>query len=506
LSIEAHTMTEIGSRMETAEIITTLNDIKEITETTEATQTTQTIEMAGIPEIVNTAEKMETTKGNIYPIERNNKIGFIDRDGNMIIEPVYDDWEWVWPEFLVNCRLEPGAIYYTVTQYVRDARGSIDPNRKSTRQVIGPNGQIYFRSDDREVSASAVLKNGWIKLYESDSGILLIDQDGRIIVSEKDNAWDAEECPDAGSVVLRLMGGECRLINKNGQWSDEVAFEDFFGSRGEQLFFLMDGHVVITDPDGKIIKSFPDLKELRPLGNGCYSYKNVSGADDFGVMDDTFSRITEPLFSYLYFDSLGQNFFAFPAKMQSYRIMLFDKKGRPMFNDEGITLVQESYVCNPDVDAIYYIAEYEDSSRKVFDRNCKFLFADTEDYAVQYIYGDLVVLTQKDAQEYAMNIKKISDGIDDDNWLLDEPVQSIYSLGRQYLACEIQDPRTYAITRATILDLYTGQTVTEEEFLSVSMVDVGMFSVRTAREKGYIDAKGKWIYRVSVFDSLDMGD
>ena len=453
---------------------------------------------------------VSSKKENIYPIEINKKFGFIDKTGKMVIEPTYDACERIWDDYYSISRHKSGPIYYKVTVYSRNEFGIPDRDAPSNTKVLGPGTEVLFSQDNAAYYNFTVLENGSMIAFGQSGFVELFDRDQQMIISDQKKYFYLEPYLPLNRMVAANEDGHI-LLDLSGDKVSDTIFEWHYGLAGDRfLFGEQGGRVAVTDINGNIKRRFPDLLEIHPLGNGLFSYRSAEGsAEGYGLMDDQFDRITEPIFSGIYADSAGLNFIVDLLDREETFMAVIDRNGSHLINAKGIEYVSgESLQIEPPGE-VRYLAYFDDTSRSVYDSEGQLIYKDAQSLEINGIYGEYIALSEKSngPNQYLYGLKRISDNIDGDEWVL-EPVHSdLYMLdGTKYLFFGQRSQGAFTLTDMGLIDLTTGKKLLDKHLTSIEYVDEGIFFARTNNAKGYMNEAGEWIFRATVYDTLEIED
>ena len=453
---------------------------------------------------------VSSPKENIYPVEVNKKFGFIDKTGKMVVEPTYDACERIWYDYYSISRHKSGPIYYKVTVYSRNEFGIPDRDDPSNTKVLGPGAEVFFSQDNAAYYNFTVLENGSMIAFGPSGFVEVYNRDQQMIISEQKKYFYLEPYIPLNRMVAADENGYI-LLDLSGNTVSDTLFEWHYGSAGNRFIFSeQGGRVVVTDLNGNIKRRFPDLLELHPLGNDCFSYRSAEGsAEGYGLMDDRFNRITGPIFSGIYADSAGRNFIVDLLDREDTFMAVVDRNGSYLINAKGIEYVSGESLQTAPPGEVRYLAYLNDTSRVVYDSEGQLIYRDAQSLEVNGIYGDYLALSEKSdgPNQYLYGLKRISDNIDDDEWVL-EPVHSdLYMLdGTKYLFFGRRAPGSFTLTSMGVMDLTTGDTLLDKYLTSIEYVDEGIFFTRTNNAKGYMNESGEWIFRATVYDTLEIED
>ena len=456
-----------------------------------------------------TVETAEQTAfgGNVYPIEINKKYGFIDRTGKIIVQPIYDSCDTIWQDFLYDCDVEPGPLYYLVRRYTHNELGIPDSEAPSHIALIGPDAEVIYEKEHVILHNPHILKNGFISMYVNNDRTLLIDQDGNELISVQDNCYHYDDCTQFDRIVFWGSDGGF-LLDLSAKRVTDTAFERFFGVADDLFIFAeQGGRVVLTDANGTIVRRLPNLLELHPLGNGYFRYRSADGsAYGYGLMDGQYNQITAPLYHYIYADGKKPRFFATPIDSSSYSTDIIGANGEILKDLNKYPHINENFKPSLATGDYSYYAELDSNRFGILNDMGEVLLEDTDEYRIESLYGDFMVMRTKGIIDYICGVKRVSDDVEGDAWILEPVYHDLYMVGRRYLYYARRDMRTYAILETGLLDLSNGQRILEQHLTSIEFADIGLFYVRTNREKGYMNEAGEWIFRTSVYDSLEIGD
>jgi ABC-type phosphate transport system substrate-binding protein len=521
---------------------------------------------------------------NLFPITINSRTGFVDENGALVIQPQYDQY------YTVNhdaAAIEEGAydpyaprpLYYFASVFKRDDMGLIDygGNREfvidmgqrsgATRiraDLIGPGAEVLLTITDPHLNIAAInadgnyigqLSDGLSYFYQ-----VLIGKDGQRLASQ-----DIGQGPDV-RLDLEIYGGDrrilrstsadsrgesretCQLADLGGAAVGGEVFDLFWTYHDGEFIFKKDGALRVVDRDGRTTRELP--REVDSViwaeKQGVYIYSAVMRAPvgkpgdyQYGLMDERFRRLTEPLWHEIRKSASKDRLIAVEKADEGAEhvvSMLIDKSGKRLTARDFYSIYEtgEAVVTSRGGAAVpteWYRGETANvlgwfEKTYLLDANGVEVFEDTEALRMQNVFGDLVSLECRvpgaDADQYVTGLARIGDGLselmtDGDGWLLKPAYQYIGSAyGGRYLLAEsfnglVRDP-AYAKERYTVFDPDSLKVLFKGDYRTLSFSGYalatgdGIFYAETGTRKGYLNASGEWLYSTTFYDTLSADD
>ena len=427
----------------------------------------------------------EGVKKNIFPISFGNKIGFVNGDGELVVEPEYDRVNSieVWNEFTKLYSNEQNSpLYYYASRFKRDERGSINFSIREYSAVIGPSGDILFTTADPDTSIQkySIYDNSMFGYRDSETSMfsyLASETSRQFIVFADGHELDLCEGEEAsyrvykdGARVVKSTKS-CYLINSKGEPISDAKYDAFVSYGADEYIFRNNGLLIAVDGDGKVTRPLPEfLQELHwvdSAGLYIYAIEAPSEMDGkapnnklYGLMTHDLRKITDARWISLYVTHAGDVFVATEPKIYSYAwwglTYIIDSAGKRLSDKGYFTIDNAIYdyfnIYSPHLKNVgtakYYIAsptsetyetgiEYND----IINDRGDTIYSYADAIHVKKIYGEYAVMQLRDDKDAALKmsigLKRVTDTDTlsslDDGWLIPPIYDDIYmELSRRF--------------------------------------------------------------------------
>jgi hypothetical protein len=503
---------------------------------------------------------------NLFPLVINNKTGFVNGNGELIIEPIYDTARGIGvydgDRILHNFNTINNPMYYYAGNYGRDKNGAVDYDIFEHMTILGPSGQIIYESDNRDIIITSInLEDGSLLGYtgtDFDEFLyFIISNDGTINYLEP-NIYTTDFIYSGKRLISRQENDECFLADLKGRRLFDITY-GALETIGDDLFvFNKDDRLVAVDGSNEIVYSFPDdiIGLSWDKASGMYIYTSSKTVPDWdiathfrGLMDRNFNKTTDASWLYIQETWNGDAFIAQELAAEDEgmpdTVYIIDKTGQKitkhgynsifgtmwyMYNSTNMSINRpEDFNTFCFLGYKYELSENGEyfSNSELIGINGEVIFYDNEDLAVDYLHGRYVSMRTM-GDEYKVGLKFAADKSSlpslENGWLIRPLYDYITDTGGGYLIAGMFANRFTKDMPAgeskVVYDTINRKIAFKGDysrlnFMGYKNIDFksgsnagrdGIFYAETVARRGFVNSNGEWIVSLSRFDSLDMDD
>ncbi|MCL2058364.1 MAG: WG repeat-containing protein [Oscillospiraceae bacterium] len=452
---------------------------------------------------------------NIFPIAFGGLHGFINGDGELVVEPIYDAVEML-QVFnggeTVNTVNAP--LYYSAIIYKRGANGVPDIENIDYSAVIGPSGEIVHENRDSGSLFYAIdLADNSLSGYRRDivgHPQFVINGDGSVLTLDTNEYFSmlaGVSVGDSYRWVYNYLDEGYYLIDSAGARINDSIYVSLITYNEDVFIFFpdyksRDKKLVAINNVGEEVYKFPDdITDVSWLGSsGLFAYSsneyilvNEMQYNLWGLMDTDYNKLTDPLWTDISPTHSGAAFIVDDrhlANSQERAITLIDRTGKRLTERYYSYIYRSDYRLVQPVSGApggaadasseagggqiteYMLGQYTaydngsmSDAMEVIDINGNVIFKNSEELQIHWVYGDYAALSlQGDKGNGAVGLKYLGDDADilyspTNGWLIqplyDGMQSSIYAnFGSNYIIAS-----THSSERAVAVPVGEGNVV-----------------------------------------------
>ena len=497
-----------------------------------------------------------TAERNVFPISSGGKTGFVNGDGELALEPVYDSarllgmYDGSEPIYVSGGNNYP--LHYIATIYERDENGVPDRDKPVVSHIVGPSGRIIYENRNADIGIYMInIEDGSLYGYRNDDKGYrqhLVFGGGREYLSEDQEAYLTCEIYGGDRRILTNRNNEAFLTDTFGVRLTDNSYGEFYGYTNGFFLFRKNDILIAIDKNGSLIRDFPeDVINLHwDSASGLYTYGGMTAPDKgkpgewmHGLMDRDFNKVTGTDWHYIY-PALGGNAFIASRYISTdpwiTLVTLVDKSGKRLTEQDYdyISNSMDGYYGSMGTyaDKGYFQARRANADGAepeyvydIIDDKGRILFTGTEALSLEMLYGEYAILRVKgnDGTDGKVGLKRVTGGGGLSNpgggWLARPAYDYIWPENGGYLKLGVQTAEPPDGGNTAIFDVIQNKIIFTGNFTTLNFHGFrdadnsggkgnrrSVFYAETATRRGYVNERGEWIVSLSNFDSLSADD
>ena len=368
---------------------------------------------------------------NIFPLAFGNKTGFVNGDGELVIEPLYDDVA-ILPvydgkRYLYNYSSYDIPLYYYARVFKRDGNNAPNLEDIEYAAVIGPFGKRVHETQDSSITITAMnlednslVGNRVVGSYRLQ---FIMYSDGREITL-KPNEYFIEISGET-RWVHDYVKNDYYLIDKDGKRITNQTYDTLLTYNDDAYIYQTGNRLVAVNRAGEEIYVFPEsIKNILWNENSdlfIYESNAYAGSQDYnyhGLMDREYNKLTDDLWLETTPSNSGTAFSVVTGFTEggTDRVMaLTDKAGKRLterdYNyifhpDPGYTANQGGASGTAPRKQEYFLGQYYkgansgsyETTLDLLDINGDVLFTNTESIRIIWVYGNYATFSLNDGK------------------------------------------------------------------------------------------------------------
>ena len=405
---------------------------------------------------------------HLYPIEVNGFYGFIDVNGEMILEPKYFSYTTIGKGYYLASTVDENVVF--------DEKKYVDPTNGT--YLISPNNNIIKLSETTAYMYLSVSKRFAI-VYE-DSGNYIFDLISQKALFDGEKSYNIIDAFD--DFYIKMESELYYMTDYNGQ-NLSAGYEYYSGCIDDTIFFKNGEITYWLDKSGNPFFEYDNCMMPYPFYDGIAPVINNNLRLYFIDKDKNVLNYYDNVYSVSKADSIYYGYFS------DYSIKIFDLKGNRKLSDEYVGEILSFDYNNKD----NIITSYNKSTSTfyIFDQDgeVKESFKIPDGYTNPSLIYENYLRLEKGNNTTGLGLIKG----DEIEWVIEPKEYSIYA--------EDQYIYVYSNTnRASgLYDMENKKFILEPNYLYITVYDKNMIYVESAYFKGYINSDGQFVYVASSY-------